>query len=457
MNGRPRKGACALAAVLLLAGAAPAGAAPAVFPKGTTIFRPKRCWGGYTVLLGASDTALIDMNGRTLRTWERTGLPAYIWPARLMPGGDILKATDSGLVQEDWNGAVVWRLPADPEDVARRPFHHDWQREGSPAGYHAPGPAAAARGGRTLLLRFQAGREPGISPHPLLDCVISEAAWDGRTLWSWSFNEHFAEFGFSEAAQAAMREDPNLRPLPGTDEPPAGDLWHANTVGWLGPNRWAAAGDRRFAPENVISASRQQNIVFIVDRGTGRVVWRLGPDFSATPALRALGQIIGPHHAHMIPQGLPGAGNILLFDNGGFAGYGPPGPGSLSGRNNARRHYSRVLEIDPVSLAVVWEYTAAKAKLPLAQFFSAQTSSAQRLPNGNTLICEGDTGRVFEVTQDHETVWEHLSPRHGQLYRAYRMPYDSLPRRRRPVERPVAPPPDPRRGEAEPIPGQPTP
>ena len=103
------------------------------------------------------------------------------------------------------------------------------------------------------------------------------------------------------------------------------------------------------------------------------------------------------------------------------------------------------------------EYEAAKAKLPLAQFFSAQTSSAQRLPNGNTLICEGDTGRVFEVTQDHETVWEHLSPRHGQLYRAYRMPYDSLPRRRRPVERPVAPPPDPRRGEAEPIPGQPTP
>ncbi len=74
-----------------------------------------------------------------------------------------------------------------------------------------------------------------------------------------------------------------------------------------------------------------------------------------------MGQIIGQHHAHMIPRGLPGEGNILLFDNGGFAGYGAPNPGAPTGFNNALRDYSRVLEFDPVSLEVVWKYSPVEA------------------------------------------------------------------------------------------------
>ena len=61
-------------------------------------------------------------------------------------------------------------------------------------------------------------------------------------------------------------------------------------------------------------------------------------------------------------------------------------------------------------------------------------SSAQRLPNGNTLITEGSDGRIFEVTADHELVWEYVSPYWGNgnlnmnlVYRAYRAPYDWVP------------------------------
>jgi hypothetical protein len=79
-------------------------------------------------------------------------------------------------------------------------------------------------------------------------------------------------------------------------------------------------------------------------------VWRIGPDFSQSKELRAIGQIIGQHHAHLIPKGLPGAGNLLVFDNGGSSGYGAPSGIAPEGRGTYARAGSRVLEIDPVTL-----------------------------------------------------------------------------------------------------------
>ena len=71
----------------------------------------------------------------------------------------------------------------------------------------------------------------------------------------------------------------------------------------------------------MIVSSRQASLLAIVARD-GSIVWRLGPDFSASEELRKIRQIIGQHHAHLIPKGLPGAGNVLVFDNGGSSGYG---------------------------------------------------------------------------------------------------------------------------------------
>jgi hypothetical protein len=104
-------------------------------------------------------------------------------------------------------------------------------------------------------------------------------------------------------------------------------------------------------------------------------------------------------------------GNILVFDNG------------------ASRNHSRVIEFVPETQEIVWEYTGA----PPDSFFSFNISGAQRLPNGNTLICEGRSGRMFEVTQECEIVWEFINPlvvdRVGQpsrqVFRAYRYAADS--------------------------------
>jgi len=112
----------------------------------------------------------------------------------------------------------------------------------------------------------------------------------------------------------------------------------------------------------------------------------------------------------------------------------------LRGTGVFARPSSRVLEIDPVSLKLVWSYT------PGAQFFSTNISGAQRLANGNTLITEGAGGRVFEVTNDRQIVWEWMNaPAAGSrtpatVYRAYRIPYTWLAQLPRPQEKAVTPP-----------------
>ena len=99
----------------------------------------------------------------------------------------------------------------------------------------------------------------------------------------------------------------------------------------LGPNKWYDQGDERFHPDNIIWDAREANIMAITDKKSGKIVWQIGPDFTATKEMRKIGQIIGQHHCHMIPKGLPGEGNILLFDNGGWAGYGLPDRMSTDG------------------------------------------------------------------------------------------------------------------------------
>ena len=118
------------------------------------------------------------------------------------------------------------------------------------------------------------------------------------------------------------------------------------------------------------------------------------------------------HDADALPNG-----NILLFANGMNNLTMPPA--------------SRVVELDPATGQTVWQYRAPQSWT----FFSALISGAQRLPNGNTLACEGINGRVFEVTNAGDMVWEyvcpfftHVFPNDGPcncLFRAYKYATDS--------------------------------
>jgi hypothetical protein len=167
------------------------------------------------------------------------------------------------------------------------------------------------------------------------------------------------------------------------------DWAHNNTLQVIPPNATydkevAAGGPVRFKPGNIVFSYRSVDVIGVIDRETGEIVWAWGP-----------GVIDGQHKPHVLTNG-----NVLIFDNGTLRGY------------------SRVIEVNPLTEEIEWEYTAE----PKESFLSRFISGAQRLPNGNTLICEGGKGHLFEVTPEKEVVWDFINPYHeaGGLESVYR-------------------------------------
>jgi hypothetical protein len=180
------------------------------------------------------------------------------------------------------------------------------------------------------------------------------------------------------------------------------DWTHTNTVEILPENKWYDAGDERFKPGNILLSPRNLGFIFIVDKCTKEIVWEYSGEYA--------GGLAGQHEPNMIEKGLPGEGNIILFDNGS-----PP----LNDIAHAGQSF--ILEIEPPTRKIKWRYSNG------VKFFSAFASSVQRLPNGNTFICESQLPRLFEVTKKGEIVWEYALEWHRFVTRAYRYPYDYCP------------------------------
>lgn len=390
---------------------------------GIKVYQEGRCCDGYTVfgssLAPPRTIRLIDMNAVMVREWTPVGGCGYL--AKLLTGGSVLSFGGDGsqtgheiaVQQYDWNGELTWNYSDWTEVGGERSAeaHHDFQREGNPVGYYAPGMEPVVTGGKTLVLSDGPAVDPEISVWSLTDPVIYEIDWDGEhTGYEWHGIDHFEEYGFDDSAKSIIKTFPYF-----------GDYLHMNSMSTLGPNRWYDGGDARFHPDNIIASCRSANLFFIIDRQTGHIVYKIGPDYSDdTPEGQKLGQIVGQHHTHIIPRGLPGEGNILVFDNGGLGGY-----------PQVQRGYSRVIEFDPITLDIVWEYKHLEGNniIPTGNdhpFYSFFISGAQRLPNGNTLITEGAIGRFLEVTSDNEIVWEYYQGG-PSIYRAYRVPPEWVP------------------------------
>lgn len=155
------------------------------------------------------------------------------------------------------------------------------------------------------------------------------------------------------------------------------DVFHTNTISRI---RRDVVRDARiiFGHGDLLICWRNLNTVAVVDPGDSG---------TGEPTLRWYwgdGEIERPHNPTLLANG-----NLLIFDNGDVRGW------------------SRVIELDPESREIVWEYHGD----PKERFFSSSRGSAQRLPNGNTLITDSMAGRVFEVTPAGDIVWEFFDPR----------------------------------------------
>lgn len=377
---------------------------------GVTYYDPENTYESYVLFTGAdSVTRLIDLNGAVAQKWEFAGVPARLIDPALNEGrlGDVgVQLSPSGdprggiyangtVGQLSWTGDRVWEWGTQaPGGAARQ--NHDWE---------------LLPNGHRLLLVTMPRVVPGLGEATVGDQGVIEVDRDGQIVWQWLAGDHLDEFGFSDDGLAALRQTVARDP-----EDPWGYL-EMNSAKTLGPNRWYDQdSDTVFHPDNILVSFRKANVVALIDKATGKIAWKLGPYFDAVPGAqhqritthkvpRPLDQLSGQHNPHMIAEGLPGAGNILVFDNQGGAGYPPAGLGIYAG--------SRILEIDPTSRQIVWQYTAEDSGLPPWAFFSSFVSNAQRLPNGNTLITEGMQGRLFQVTPAGDVVWEYHSPYEG--------------------------------------------
>jgi len=404
-----------------------------IFAKNSnvTISKTEEYCEGYTLLSVRypHSTYLIDMDGTMIKKWDKNNINPH--PSKILSNGSIISGLSSPthsyesseLVQFNWMGEIEWNYTYDldkqDEFVGVRQ-HHDFQREGNPVGYYAPDQKYYEKG-KTLILAHETTYNSSVSLWRLdADDLIFEVNWNGTlTDFKWLASNHLNEIGFDLLSRIGIWLNPGspgyLLLLP------PGDLFHINSVSYLGQNKWFDMGFEQFNPDNIIISSRHANFIAIISKKTGNIVWKVGPDFEENN----LDQIIGPHHAHMIPKGLPGEGNILVFDNGGIAGYG------LFGGPNQYRLYSKVIEFNPITFNTIWAYESKNGSILFEpnnhKFLSPVSSSAQRLPNGNTLITEAISSRVFEVTSEKEIVWEYYSQFGSRVYRSYRIPPEWIP------------------------------
>jgi len=208
--------------------------------------------------------------------------------------------------------------------------------------------------------------------------VILEFDKDGNLLDRYSLWDHLKEFQHFHK-KLILDMPPNF-PIPDTDREKNSiwggdyDYYHLNSLSIIPPN--AREGTYpAFRPGNWLISFRHGSMIFILDQDTKKILWRAIDD-QVSP-----GRLEGPHAPHMLANG-----NILVLDNGRY------------------RKWSRVIEIDPISLQIVWEF---KEK----NFYTLSQGYAQELPNGNILVTEAEEGYVFEITPDKKVVWEYYNPK----------------------------------------------
>lgn len=319
--------------------------------KGVTHFEPGRAWDGLTLFapMYGRNVWLIDMDGTIVHRWQTENLPGNY--GELLANGRLIFA-----------GRTM--PPAIPEFAGNggQIVEYDW--DGSilweyrdPYLSHCFAPLA---NGNLLVAKWSAapdeigarvrGGQPGTERGgQVFGEAVQEIDRDGNVVWEWLSYDHL---------------DPEI-----------------DVIGPLHPrDRWTNLNALHEMPDGrLLMSFRVINTIVIVNRLTGDIEWRWGP-----------GEIAGQHNPTLLKNG-----NVLLFDNGAHRSY-------------TTIDYSRVLEVDPETGRIVWEYKSN----PVFDFSSFICSGAQRLPNGNTLICECTKGRLFEVTPEGDIVWQFVSPFH---------------------------------------------
>jgi Arylsulfotransferase (ASST) len=336
-----------------------------VRPTGLTHHIRARSFKGYTLVLptGGDSAYLVDMQGRFVHRWRMSGYRAHL--AKLLPNGNLMAmATPTSVERPEWevgdaplpfeqrirlfgaNETTLLELDWDGNIVWRYEnefIHHDFHPL-EDGNVIVP---VFVEIPDDLAKRVRGGvRRPREKPQSMISDDFIEIDGDGREV-----------------------DRISLWKLLDPVKDPIGKL--ENRVEWTHTNSvdLASNGDLLFS-------CRWNSRVGTINRDSHELTWKYGAP-----------NTFHQHNATSLPNG-----NVLIFDNGM--------------NRLAEMSYSRLVEVNPKTDEVEWEYYGK----PRSQFFSGHISGAQRLPNANTLVCEGTSGRVFETTREGEVVWEWINP-----------------------------------------------
>ena len=399
-------------------------------------------YAGYTLLspLQSTSTFLIDMKGTVVKTWETDSTPASI--AYLLESGNLMRAGLSanapfgrtagggGKMQEfGWNGDLVWDFTW---GTATATQHHDFIR--LPNG----NVLMVVKERKTAAEAIAAGRIPStvegteVQPDSLIE-IKPVGKTGGEIVWEWHLWDHLIQdvdkdkANFGDVLAHPERVDINFNVVAGRRANP--DWSHFNAVAYNADL------------DQVVVSLRTFGEIWIIDHSTttkeasgrtggkrgkgGDLLYRWGNPQAYRAGTAQDQRLYGQHNAHWIPQGLLGAGHMLIFNNGDTrpgTRYSSVEEIALPVDTNGRYTLGGDKKFGPDRS--VWSYSAPNP----TDFYSVNISGVQRLPNGNTLICAGAPGIVFEVTSEKKVVWQYNLPAFGgrggpnarQVFRAYR-------------------------------------
>jgi hypothetical protein len=416
--------------------------------------------------MNSKKTYLIDMQGRVVRTWESkytAGQCGYLLEnghllraARLDPDEQLFSGMAAGgRVQEfTWDGELIWDFK----------FHNDKQLH-----HHDICPMPNVN---VLLIVWEvktaeeilaAGHKPETVRGPWLADSVIEIKPTGRTtgeiVWEWHDWDHLIQdhdpskanygdvakhpelidvnfgdegmmFGFPR--QMARRD--TQKETPKGKETGKDDIDRLRGIGYIGApstrrNRgmipdWNHFNAVAYNPEldQIMVSLRLFSEFWIIDHSTtsaeaaghkggrsgrgGDLLYRWGNPRAYRAGTKADQKLFYQHDAHWIPRGRPGEGHVIVFNNGDGRDRNFSSVDEIVLPVDSQGHYQRDPDAAFGPRAAVWSYTAAKKE----DFFSAIMSGANRLPNGNTLICGSMNGTILEVTPEKEIVWEYVNP-----------------------------------------------
>lgn len=377
---------------------------------GVTINDRDRAYDGYTLITAyrarRCTNQLIDMDGNVAHEWyvpyssvwseapfllEQYSDDWTCWHgAHLYPNGDLLLSFAGtgfpegwGVVKLDKDSRILWKLPSNT--------HHDIHVASDGRIYI---PSMKYRNDGENRLRSVIGPPFAATvdwPIPLEEDVLLIVSPDGRILDEISMLDAIVKSPY-RGLLSVNAGKPVIRG-------PIGDPTHLNNIEtvsdeWAALNPFVNAGD-------IIVSFRNLSTVAALDRDSHVIKWSMA------------GPFIRQHDPDLLPNG-----NILIFDNWG---------------GDEERGWSRIIEIDPKTHKIAWEYAGTVE----APFYTEIRGVQQKLPNGNVLITEPQGGRAFEVTPDRDgtVVWEYRNEvsddgsgglRIGTIVQAYRFAPNSL-------------------------------